>query len=556
MPRKPRGKRSQSADGSRTVAAKNPNGDGSVFYEPPTLRASGRPRPGRWRATYVAADGKIRRVTAPTRVEAEARRDEKRAEVARSTPTSSRFDSDTTVNQLLDWWLETVARHQVKTSTLDSYGRFAGYLADGIGTYRVVDVDSETLAAWQSDLLDRYAPYTVLNSRKVCRQAFLEAVKLRLILSNPFDLVKAPRAKTVSSGRALTPDEAKALITAAEGMRLGAAVTLLFCQGWRVSEVLGLAWEDLELDAGTAQIRRGAAYTPTVGTVLGTTKTSGAEGIHYLAPISVERLRQRRDEQAVERELAGTAWESHLHGGQRLNMVFTTRTGALVNRQNVVKTIERAATKAGLDPSGIATHTGRRTVITALYLLQNRNSTLAGYMVAATLGRLRPADATVLLVPANWLHANYARAMRDWMWRRTPRDVEVHILQDQGLFPDANIAASILAVGPARSAARPLKLKLGTPMGTWTSQTWRATSGTLTPRRLRVMSVVSVNVPPTLRGRLPSCSTRASSLAHSYHRRARRDLASTRSPLTDPRDQVQRSHLLGSHARSRPTTHL
>jgi integrase len=30
-------------------------------------------------------------------------------------------------------------------------------------------------------------------------------------------------------------------------------------KGWRASEVLGLAWDDLDLDAATAQIRRGAS---------------------------------------------------------------------------------------------------------------------------------------------------------------------------------------------------------------------------------------------------------------------------------------------------------
>ena len=48
-------------------------------------------------------------------------------------------------------------------------------------------------------------------------------------------------------------------------------------------------------------------------------------------------------------------------------MGFTTAAGRLVNRQSVVKAIEHAARAAGLDPQGLATHTGRRTVITALY---------------------------------------------------------------------------------------------------------------------------------------------------------------------------------------------
>ncbi len=156
------------------------------------------------------------------------------------------------MEQLLSWWLETVARHQVKVSTLDSYRKFASYLCADLGSMPVVAVGPETLTVWQSDLLDRYAPFTVLNCRKVCRQAFTEAVKVGLIAANPFDLVKPPPARPVNEGRALSPDEARRLISAAEGLRWGAAVVLLFCQGWRVSEVLGLAWEDVDLEAATA----------------------------------------------------------------------------------------------------------------------------------------------------------------------------------------------------------------------------------------------------------------------------------------------------------------
>jgi integrase len=365
--RSPRGKRTPTGDGSHGVVAKNPNGTGSVYYEPPRVRADGRKPAGRWRATWVDHDGRIRKVSAPTRAEAEAKRNALAATANGRRRPSSRFGPTSTVNDLLAWWLDSVARHRVKTSTFDSYRRFASYLADGIGTWRIVDVGPEALTDWQAELLDRFAPYTVLNCRKVCRQAFREAVKLDLIATNPFDLVDAPRATRVGVARALDPASAKALLVAAQELRLGAAVTLLFVQGWRVSEVLGLAWEDLDLDAATAQVRRGAAYTPSIGTVLGATKTSGAEGVHHLAPISVDRLRRRRTEQAAERARTPEPWPVHASAGEPVSPVFTTLDGRLVNRQSVVKAIHRAAVAAGLNPTGLATHTGRRTVITALY---------------------------------------------------------------------------------------------------------------------------------------------------------------------------------------------
>lgn len=158
MPRGPKGKCIRSDSGSFSVAAKNQNGSGSVYFEPATTRMDGTVIAVRWRATYVDADGKRRRVTAPTRALVEQRRDEA-LEVVRRVPLStSRFTRATTVSELSTWWLETVARHQVKISTLDSYRKFVGYLSADIGELKVVDVGAEILTVWQSNLLDRYAP--------------------------------------------------------------------------------------------------------------------------------------------------------------------------------------------------------------------------------------------------------------------------------------------------------------------------------------------------------------------------------------------------------------
>lgn len=367
MPRGPKGKRVVAGDGY-SVAAKNSNGVGSVYFEPPSTRTDGTVVKGRWRATYVDLDGTIKRVSGPTRALAESRRDELvNALGRRRSPTTSRFSITTTVQELSDWWLESVARHQVRESSLATYRKSVAYFVEKLGHARVIDVGPETVTVWQSALLDRLAPYTVLSSRKACRQVFAEAVKMGLIATNPFDLVHAPRAEGVKEGRALSAADARQLVTAAAPIRLGVAVTLLFCQGWRVSEVLGLAWDDLDLEAGTAHIRRAATHSAGSGVTFGPTKTSGAQGLHHLAPIAVAQLRAHRAQQAAERLALGSAWPEHTYQGKPISPVFTNTAGGLVNRQAITKVIQRTAQRAGLDPTGLATHAGRRTVITALY---------------------------------------------------------------------------------------------------------------------------------------------------------------------------------------------
>ena len=187
-------------------------------------------RPRRQDQAGLRTDEGARRVTA--------RRARHRTRQA-ALPDTSRFSITTTVQELSDWWLESVARHQVRESSLATYRKSVAYFVDELGGARVIDIGPEVLTAWQSALLDRLAPYTVLSCRKACRQIFAEAVKMGLIATNPFDLMHAPRAEGVKEGRALSAADARKLVIAAAPTRLGAAVTLLFCQGWRVSEVLG-----------------------------------------------------------------------------------------------------------------------------------------------------------------------------------------------------------------------------------------------------------------------------------------------------------------------------
>ena len=360
MARTAKPKRVKGPDGSFVVRGKAANGEGSLYQE----------ADGVWRATYwVPGETRPRRVRGRTREEAFRRRLEAVERAVTSTsqsPAHAALNKKSTVSDMALWWLETVARHRVRPSSFGKYEDRVARIIPTLGDVPVGELRPEQVARWQSGLLSSLSPKTVADTRATLRSIMEEARNLGVVASNVVDRVKPPTVRR-RSRRALTAAEARALVSAAVDDRLGAAVALLFVQGWRVSEALGLAWTDVDLDEGMATVRRACVYADGHGMMLGPPKTAGAEGQHLLAPIVVDLLRRRKEGQAIEIVAAGTRWKRQSFEGRDIELIFTTPAGGLVLRQAVTKAVSTAALAAGLDPTGLGTHGGRSTAITALY---------------------------------------------------------------------------------------------------------------------------------------------------------------------------------------------
>lgn len=358
MARHPHGKRVTDADGGFTVHGKAANGEGSVYFA----------TDGRWRATYrVPGEARPRRVSAKTREQVIAKRDAAAAAAEQASPGGSAFGRTATVAQLAEWWLHNVQRHQVRPSTWAKAEDRVRRITATLGSMAVIDVRVEHIANWQAALLKvPLAPKTVGHHRQTLAQIFDQAIEMGLVAANPVRRVKPPRVVR-SPARVLDVAETLRLVQAAQGERYGAVVALLFLQGWRVSEALGPAWGDVDLDDGTAVVRRACIYIDHQGTALAPPKTAGALGEHLLLPPVIDALRHQHIAQAAERLAAGPTWQTHTYQGRPVELVFTTTTGRLVLRQAVTKTITTSAKAAGIDPTGIGTHSGRRSVVTALY---------------------------------------------------------------------------------------------------------------------------------------------------------------------------------------------
>ncbi|MEU7822486.1 Eco57I restriction-modification methylase domain-containing protein [Catellatospora sp. NPDC049133] len=84
---------------------------------------------------------------------------------------------------------------------------------------------------------------------------------------------------------------------------------------------------------------------------------------------------------------------------------------------------------------------------------------LSTYFLAAALAVIEDDDSLCLLLPANWLEADYARSVRKDLWMRTQRRVDLHLFPNElNVFPGAQVPAMVIFVGPETTTRRPLRI--------------------------------------------------------------------------------------------------
>jgi integrase len=158
------------------------------------------------------------------------------------------------------------------------------------------------------------------------RKALGQAVKWNMIPRNICEAVNPPRPAPEEM-RTLCAEETRRLLEAARGYRLEALYVLAVHTGMRQGELLGLKWQDVDLKAGTIQVRRTLTKSGT-SLVLGSPKTAKGRRKIKLTAEAIAALRVHR-----KRQLEGSMQRAGLWKDQGL--VFASESGTLINPTNL-----------------------------------------------------------------------------------------------------------------------------------------------------------------------------------------------------------------------------
>lgn len=233
-----------------------------------------------------------------------------------------------TVGQFLRQWLDTTVAHQVKPSTLHNYRQMVEYYLDrDIGQQELTKLTPrEIQTMYHKRLQAGLSARTVQLMHAVLRRALQQAVEWQLVPRNVADAVKKPRLERKETV-ALTPDQVVRFLDAAQADRLHALYVLAVTVGLRLGELLGLRWSDVDLEAGTLNVRQTLAVIKGRW-LFGSPKTATSRRTIDLPAVAINALKRWHREQGAERLKIGEAWAYP-------DLVFATRIGTPLNPSNV-----------------------------------------------------------------------------------------------------------------------------------------------------------------------------------------------------------------------------
>jgi integrase len=349
------------------VGTRTANGTGNIRKRPN----------GTWEArlSYVDGDGTLRRASVYGKTQREVRAKLKAARERTDAGSPATDDKMALAAWMARWRETTLAASDRKEATRSLYASLsrkhieAGVIGQtSLAKLRPSDVEKLILNMRAQmkpgeptdddpnpEPLRALSDSTIRSTYTVLRLGLDGAVRDGLLARNPATSVQRPGVARKEAAH-LDPQRVTELLAAAESSRYHTALLLIATTGLRRGECLALRWaDDVDLDAGTVRVR------DTVQRIdgklsTGPVKTERSRRTIPLSPAVVAMLRRHRLTQLEERMRAANQWTD-------TGLVFTTDLGHVVEPRNLLRVVEAAAKRIGLDKVGA--HTLRHSAATA-----------------------------------------------------------------------------------------------------------------------------------------------------------------------------------------------
>lgn len=216
-------------------------------------------------------------------------------------------DSNLTLGEWLDRWLDEQMCFAVRESTLDGYRRHCNnYVKPRLGDKRIGSVTTADVQRMYNDLRKNgrlnesyekgysLSDSVVRSIHMMLHQAMDAAVAAHIIVKNPTEGTVIPKAKYAPKQILTEAQLEKFLYVVKQDPLWSDFFYTELTTGMRRGEICGLRWDDFDERTGQLHIRRSVTNRKGGGVKVGETKTEKGMRSIQLPPSTVEILKERK----------------------------------------------------------------------------------------------------------------------------------------------------------------------------------------------------------------------------------------------------------------------
>lgn len=238
-------------------------------------------------------------------------------------------------------WLEAV-EPSLRPSTFRRYADMLRvHILPQLGTRQLAKLTPSDLQRFYANrLASGLSSTTVHHLHVMLHRVLKQAERWGVVSRNVGSMVDAPR-RTFPEITTWNLEQVNRFFAVSDKHEFGALWRLALLTGMRRGELLGLKWEDLDLDRGTLAVRRTLSRGKEGRWELGQPKTAAGRRSIALPASCVTSLRKHRARQNAERLRLGELWEDH-------GLVFTNRTGNMLHVNSLAHAFGKLTAASGL----------------------------------------------------------------------------------------------------------------------------------------------------------------------------------------------------------------
>lgn len=205
------------------------------------------------------------------------------------------------------------------------------------------------------------APATIRSYHRTISSILERAVKWKCIPSNPAERAELP-SMTGHKARYLDEPDAKRMLQLLqeEPIKWRAPIIFDLLSGLRRAELLGLRWQDVDLDTGVLHIVQTSNYVSGTGVYVGTPKTEESDRYLKVSRTAILMLLEYKTWQDDMRAKVGDVWE----GTAEDDRIFTSEVGRPIFPTSLTQWMRKFIKRTGLPSSSV--HSLRHTYASLL----------------------------------------------------------------------------------------------------------------------------------------------------------------------------------------------